>query len=406
MEVGPYVPGGTQEVNVIIESAFANRWGFQLAARQASDPALPAGTLEALNQFARVRCADGDAPPCDAGELEYATHTSAAPVGRGGQFIFTLNWTSPGQDVGEVIFTASALAADGDLGTNNDATAVTTTRSLFAPSNSPQLNTGGVVSAASLGSGVQTISPLALVSVFGLQLATPDQAVNVSTSDFDPRGRIPEELNRISLEFTTAGDPRVRTGRIIFVDEDQVNAQVPDLPVDPQATDPQVMVQAVINRGRGGNEVRSNMVAAAVAPEAPGLFTLNSSGQGEVAAVTAAGFVVSSQGVTPSSRPVMPGETVLVFGTGFGALETALEPGELASGQNRLTGPVTVTIGGTQLMATEVAYAGAAPNFAGLTQFNLTIPPGLPPGDHETRIRTGPMGEFVTQPGATIAVGQ
>lgn len=279
--------------------------------------------------FARVRCADGTEPPCDAAQLQYATHTSATPVGRGGRFIFTVNWTSPDQDVGDIVLTA--LAADGDLGTNNDVTVTTTATSLFAPSNSPELNAGGVVSAAALGSGVGGISPQSLISVFGLRLASPGEAVNVSQSDFDVEGLIPDELNRISLEFTTVDDPRVRSARVIFVNEKRINAQVPDLPVGSDGA-AEVMAQAVINRGRGANEIRSNVVTATAAGASPALFTLDSSGQGEAAAVAANGFVISSQGSIEMSRPALPGETILLCGTGFGPVENSLAAGELSLG--------------------------------------------------------------------------
>jgi uncharacterized protein (TIGR03437 family) len=59
--------------------------------------------------------------------------------------------------------------------------------------------------------------------------------------------------------------------------------------------------------------------------------------------------------------------------------------------------PTAVEIGG--LMA-EVAYAGAAPGYAGLYQFNLTVP-DLPPGEHEVVIRTEML---ATLTGVTIQV--
>ncbi len=400
IEVGPYVPGATQEVDVIVESPFATRWGFQLAARRAADPTLPAGTFEAINLFAQVRCADGTSAPCDGDQMEYATHTSAVPVGRGGEFTFAVNWTPPGEDVGEVVFTAAALAADGDLGTNNDATALATARALYAPSNSPELGEGGIVSAASPAAGMAGIAPNSLVSIFGSKLAAPDSAVNVASRDLDSNGFLPSQLNRISVEFTPAGAANPMLGRIIYVDQNQINVQAPVLAPG------QVAVQAVFNRGEGDSEVRSNMISAVVVAQAPALFTLDSSGAGEVAAVSAGGEVISSRGQIARSRPALPGETVLVYGTGFGDTERDLETGELNDGPNSLTDTIGVTLDGMPLLSSEIAYAGAAPNFAGLTQFNITIPEGTAFGDHEIVITSsGPGGESRTQSGVTIAVG-
>jgi uncharacterized protein (TIGR03437 family) len=53
-------------------------------------------------------------------------------------------------------------------------------------------------------------------------------------------------------------------------------------------------------------------------------------------------------------------------------------------------------------MVAPVSYAGVAPGFAGLYQFNLRVP-SLPAGDHAIFVRTS---NFVSQPGVTIRVGQ
>ena len=398
IEVGPYVPGATQPVNVIIESASATRWGYQLTARRASDPRLPAGTLEALNQFSRVRCADGSATPCRADELEYATHTSAAPIGRARVFTFTVNWTAPTEDVGNVLLTAAALAADNDKGTNSDVTVTSLATSLFAPTNSPSLNRGGTVSAASLGRDEVVISPESLITLFGVNLSGPDSIVTAGIDDLD-RGFIPTELNRLSLEFRPPGGLSPTLGRILFVSPTQVNAQASDFPISRSGA---IEVTPVINRGKSSNEVRGNTVLVQVATKVPALFTFDSSGRNDAAAVHADGRPVAAVDKIPSSFPAAPGEIILLFGTGFGETETPLRPGERSTGLNPVVGQIVVTVGGIQLMPNEVFYAGAAPNFVGLTQFNVRIPPGLPPGDHLVTIRCG---NFITQTEVFVTVG-
>ena len=93
-----------------------------------------------------------------------------------------------------------------------------------------------------------------------------------------------------------------------------------------------------------------------------------------VAATHANGVSVGPPGLVPGGNftPAAPGETIQIFGTGFGAAVN----GKTLAAPVSLTSPTTVTIGG-KLAA--VAYAGmTAP---GLDQLNVTIPDGLPDGD-------------------------
>ena len=396
VEVGPYVPGAeAQPVIIKIDDPAATRYGFQLAARRADDLSLPAGTFEAINNFARVRCADGEELPCDAGEMQYATHTSS---GTAAGPTYTVDWVAPSEDVGEVVFTVAALGADGDMGTNGDRVAMAMATSLYAPSNSPTFS--ALVSAAAYEAAGEGIAPGSLITIFGEKLAAPGIARNVEQSDFDTEGLLPRELNRLAVEFTTTSDPIPERGRIIYVQPDQVNLQAPDFEVPTGAAGEEVMVsvELILNPDQGTNEIRSNVMQFPVRRISPALFTLDSSGQGDVAALHADGRIVAATDAYPGSFPASPGEVILIYGNGFGTTDPSFEAGELASDAAELVlQPTAVEIGG--LMA-EVAYAGAAPGYAGLYQFNLTVP-DLPPGEHEVVIRTEML---ATQTGVTIQV--
>lgn len=406
IEVGPYVPGAKQRVRVIIESFSGNRWGFQLAARARNNNALSPGTFEAVNQFVAIRCAgEGFFAPCTGGRAEYATHTAVGsnPGGTPGRQTFFFDWTAPGSDVGPIDFAAATLAADGDRGTNNDLTTTATATSLFAPTNSPSINSGGVTGAAAPGRDPITISPQQLISVFGANLNAPGTAIEVTQRDFDAQGRVPEVLNRLSLRFNIPGDPRDFLGRMVFVGERQANAQAPDFPAGTSSA----MVRAVVNRGAGNSEVVSSPVSVAVERSAPGLFTFGGSGapwpfgEGAAAAVDAATGRIVAPAVlgVPNSTRAAPGSVILLFGTGFGATDPKFPMGELASGIAPLVNNVQATIGGMQA---EVLFAGAAPNFLGLIQVNIRVPAGLPPGEHVLVIRQPP---FITQTRVFVEVG-
>ena len=101
----------------------------------------------------------------------------------------------------------------------------------------------------------------------------------------------------------------------------------------------------------------------------------------------------------PPVRPAQTGETVQIFGTGFGPTCPAIDPGQLAfrPAQLRELGKLRVTIGG---MPARVAFAGLLG--PGLYELNVTIPEGLRPDDHEIVAR---IGGTQTPPGTMISVG-
>lgn len=405
IEAGAYVPGSTQQIRIIIESGFASRWGFQLTARRHGNTTLSPGTFEALNQFVAVRCPDGrfdQISPCRADELEYVTHTSVGTNagGRGGRQIYGFNWTPPASDVGPVDFAVAALASNNDRGTNGDFTATATTTSLYAPTNSPMIRSSrGVLHAAALSRNQQTIAPKQLISVFGTNLNAPGAFVPLTGGDFDVEGKAPTELAKLSFELTTPGDPTVRLGRMLFVGENQANLQAPDFPVTAAEA---IRIQPVINRGKGASEIRGNVVEMPVRRQSPGLFTFGNGangfppGQGAAAAVNGVTgqLIAPPEAGIPGAVRAKPGDIVLLFGSGFGP--TTAEPGEPAEAEP-ISG-VTIMIGN---VAAEVLYAGTAPTFVGLQQFNVRVP-NLAPGNYNLFAR---ISGFVTQEMVFLPVG-
>lgn len=410
IEVGPYVPGEKQQVRVVIEAASASGFGFQLTARGGDDQTLPAGTFEAVNQFVAIRCEDGsfaDAQDaCGEGGHSYATHTAVGSQGGGqpGRYAFFFDWTPPADDVGPITFAASALAASGEGSVNDDISTTAMATSLYAPANSPSIDAGGVTGAAAPQREQRTISSLQLISIFGSNFNAPGTAVEVTPNDFDAQDRIPESLSRLSFRFNIPNDARNFWGRMIFVGENQANVQAPLFPEGTETA----TVRPVINRGQGNSQIVGEPVDVVVNRSAPGLFTFGGGstpwvyGAGPAAAVDGAtGRIVAPAAVgAPNSILAKPGDIVLLYGTGFGPTDPAAVAGELVGGAANLVNPVTIEIGG---MGADILYQGAAPNYAGLTQFNVRIP-DLPPGEHALVIRQ--QSGFATQPDVFIAIGE
>jgi uncharacterized protein (TIGR03437 family) len=136
-----------------------------------------------------------------------------------------------------------------------------------------------------------------------------------------------------------------------------------------------------------------------VSNDAPGVFTMNASGQGQAVAL--------NQDYSPNSpsKPETRGRSVIVYTTGQGTQlldATTRQWLRLPSGFAAPSSPLfitaetpTVTIGG---VAAEVAFSGLAPGFVGLWQLNVLLPTNAPAGsavplvitmaNHSSRVTT------------------
>ena len=72
-----------------------------------------------------------------------------------------------------------------------------------------------------------------------------------------------------------------------------------------------------------------------------------------------------------SSRPAKPGETLTLFGIGFGNVNPAIGAGRVALDPNTLTAQLQVSIGGTQATVTSASLALGS---VGLYQFSVVLP--------------------------------
>lgn len=131
------------------------------------------------------------------------------------------------------------------------------------------------------------------------------------------------------------------------------------------------------------------MVAASVVnrgPLSPGLFAFGVfEGVTLPAAVSALGEFIAPVGFFAGldTRPARSGETILMFGTGFGATEPSIPAGQIVTQLSQIpTDEIMITIGGLPAI---VQFAGLAPNLTGLHQFNLVVPQ-LPNGIHAVTI--------------------
>lgn len=221
----------------------------------------------------------------------------------------------------------------------------------------PAINAGGVVNAASYLGG--SISAGEIITIFGSGLG-PQQLIQAAVPQ---AGTLPTSLagTRVLLD----GSLGVYPADLLYVQDSAVAAVIPDLTYAQQAK------LTVELGGAGAITIPVDIVTGVV----PGLFTLDESGTGNVAAVNADGTINSPQ------NPAKRGSMVLLYGTGLDDVRTYGPSGQYGPGlacgtfgTNRLvwTAPVEISIGGEPAL---VLYSGSAPGMTcAAQQINIILP--------------------------------
>ncbi len=227
-------------------------------------------------------------------------------------------------------------------------------RSQLAPANAARPAIASVVS-ANLDRNSTTVAPGGLVTIFGTNLAK-------TTTDLSgwEGTRLPDILNGVAV---AVGGQRAR---LLYVSPGQINAVLPfETPLGRQ--------QAAVNNGNGPAEA-----PATVAAVAPAVF-FGPSG----------GIVVKNSdfSLLGPANPAHAGDVLVVFATGLGATNPAIEGASLApSSPAVVIAPVAATIGGRDA---EVIASVASPGFAGLYQVAVRVPAGVAAGNAPLVLRSG-----------------
>ncbi len=217
--------------------------------------------------------------------------------------------------------------------------------------------TGPVITkVANAASESPVIAPNTWLEIKGMGLAPAGDTRTWQDSDF-VGGATPTTLDDVSV--TVNG----KSAYMFYISPTQVNVLTP-----PDAMAGPVELQLT----NGG--VQSAPFTVQAAPVSPAFFM---SGGGYVMALHALGGVISA------GSPATPGETILLFGTGFGSTTEPL--------------PV-IKIGG---ITAKLQFAG--PVALGDYQFAVVVPKALASGD---QIITGTFDGAATQPGTLIAIGR
>ena len=197
---------------------------------------------------------------------------------------------------------------------------------------------GAIASAVSAANFQPGVASGAWVAIFGSNLSA--STYTWQNSDFVD-GKLPTSLQGVSVTINGVA------AYVEYISPTQINVLAPD-----DATVGAVSVQVTV-AGQASNSVSVQKTAFA-----PAFFTL---GDGVSVAALHQDYSLVAQ--------AKPGETILLYGTGFGPTNPPLPTGQLVTTAQPLANPVQISIGG---VAATVGFGGLVG--PGLCQFNVTVP--------------------------------
>jgi uncharacterized protein (TIGR03118 family) len=230
----------------------------------------------------------------------------------------------------------------------------------------PSFATAGIENGGSFVAG--PIAPNTWTQIKGNGLSTTTGTWQVTSST------LPTEVNGVGVTVNGTAVP------VSFVSNTQVNFLVP----------------ATVSTGTAQIQTTNNGLSSApvtvnVDPLAPAFFTLGTNatnGNTYVAAQHINGTLIGPAATIKTATPAEPGETIMLFGTGFGA--------PFASGQVLALAP-TIAIDGIDA---DVTFAGVVG--PGLYQFNVVVPSNVTLG--QDVLVVGLLGNFQTQLNAFLTI--
>ncbi|MGI8744901.1 MAG: TIGR03118 family protein [Bryobacteraceae bacterium] len=235
--------------------------------------------------------------------------------------------------------------------------------------------TAPVVNGASFQSNA---GPNTFITIKGQNLAATTRGWQ--TADF-VNGALPTTLDGVSV--TINGKPAY----VNFISPGQINVLTPA-----DTTVGSVQVQVTNN---GFTSITTTATLQAVAPA---FFMFSQGGGKYIAATHADNSLLGPTMLLPNNAatPAKPGDTIVLYATGFGATNPAIPDGKLVTSPAPLVTTPTVTIGGAPATVTFAGLTGA-----GLYQINVVVPASTADGDQAVVAQAGGQS---TQTGALISV--
>ena len=252
---------------------------------------------------------------------------------------------------------------------------VTAFRSLAAPPSSVHIAQGGIANAAS---NQAVIASGSWMVVYGDHLSATTRAWG--TADF-AGNKLPTSLDGVSVQING------ENAAVEFITPSQINVLTP---ADIQPG----QVSVTVTNAQG----TSAPATVTLQTFSPGFFMFGPDNGRYPAALNSDGVFLGPSGLfgdAAKTHPAKPGDTILLFGTGFGPTNPPMPADQLFQSAAPLSDPslLSVQIGG---VAAAVQFAGLVG--PGLYQLNVVVP-DLPDGDQAV---SASIGGSTTQSNAFI----
>lgn len=367
-----YTPGQPQDLTVTVADSAAAVFGFEMTARLDNAPnTAQAGAFTAA-AGQRIVCSDNQVQPaagCGGNGIQWLEHSTPSMTG-----IFTIRWTPPSAGAGNVHLYVSANAANGDNTSRGDH--IYSAEYVLIPASTATTGVptiAGVAPAAGPGPAIESGSWITITGTnFGSGQTTWDKAIVDNV--------YPTTLDGVTVSINGKPAP------LSFVGTTQINAIAPlDTVIGPASV--------IVSNATGSSVPATVQIDA----QSPGFFTFNNryiaalvlDSGGSYEDLAPSGSITGAQ-----SRAAKAGDTILLYGTGFGRTTTALNPFMSATvayplahtGADQTAPAATVTIGG---QPAQLTFAGLVS--PGVYQLNVVVPQ-LPPGDQPVvlKLLSGP----------------
>jgi uncharacterized protein (TIGR03437 family) len=217
----------------------------------------------------------------------------------------------------------------------------------------PSISANGVVDAASSEVG-KGLAPGSYISIYGTALSDATESLSTNFLPFSMCG--------VSVSFASPDGAGRWPGRLWYVSPTQINLQIP--------WELQGLTSAQLTVNVADVSVPYTIP---ISPNLPAMFEYNS---------LAIAQDESYQLVT-ASNPAQPGQYIVVYANGLGAVDNPPPSGEATPSPTAAQplaatlGTPTVTIGG---VAAQVLFSGLTPGSIGLYQIDVVVPPNAPAG--------------------------
>ena len=238
------------------------------------------------------------------------------------------------------------------------------------------------------------ISPGEIISIYGTPANPIGPAVPVQldgTTCPNPCTQVPIAMGGVQVKFLPGG----QMAPLLFVGQSQINAVVP-YGVAGQAG----LSVEVLFLGQS-----SNAFPISQNPTAPGLYTANSSGAGQAAALQY-DDKGNNQGYNLPATPAKAGWTIVLYMTGEGNVSPQPASGAVTVYNQNANPPVPVPLVAPHVLIgnqpATVSFYGEAPGLvSGVLQLNVIVPAGAGTGPQLVSVS---LGTASSQAGVTVAL--